>query len=1043
MNMKSLLVPLCSALLVAHSAALDKEPLRLAIEDLRATFGERYPGADVFLERLAKVESEAELATLRREALLANPLLDFDRILLIHRRLGDKARSAMSAELGVGTLNAHTNDTLRRTGWDNRIAILSQLRSQPRVDAIHQPDGGKIVTDLELHPDAKRVMFSSIGNQGNWRVFETDVAGTTPRQLTPDDGADVGHFDSCYLPDDRVIFASTAVYQGLPCEAGNRQMVCLYQLDPRTSAVRQLTFEQDSDWCPTVLPDGRVMYLRWEYSDLAHSNSRILFQMNPDGTGQAELYGSNSYFPNSFFHARPMPGHPSKIIGVAGGHHGVARSGRLLIIDPTIARREADGVVQEIPGRGRKVEAVVRDRLVDGVWPQFLMPFPLDEKHVLVSCKPAPDALWGLYLVDVFDNMTLIHEEEGCALIEPIAIQPVPRAPRIPDRIDPARSDATVLLGDIYQGPGLDGIPKGAVKNLRVIEYYFSKRGTGGLIGSIGMDGPWDIKRVLGTVPVEPDGSAHFRIPANTPVAVQPLDDDGQSLQLMRSWFVGMPGERVSCVGCHEGMNQAPPPARALAASKPPVDIHATWQAPARGFAFAREVQPVLDRHCVSCHAGEPGHAEPYLKGDRRITDWSSQMAGNAGPNGGKFTASYAELHRYIRRPGIESDLHLLSPMDYHFSTTALGRLLRNGHHGVKLDREAFERVVTWADLNAPFHGTWGEIVGPEKVAPSIARADELRRRYVPSGPFPDHEKIPQLSEYDITPVVPDPVKPADVPVTVEVSDEGPKKSRILDLGGVTIEFVRVPGGKLNGRPVAPFWIGRCEVTNGQFRRFSPNHDSRHESRHGYQFGRLGYEMNGAQQPAVRVSWNDAQAFTRWLADRHGVAAALPDAIQWEWACRAGGQLDFPFGPKDADYSPHANLGDRRLKEFAACTARGNYTLAEPIENPSRYDDWIPRDDRFDDGSLVTSDAGRYQPNAFGLHDMIGNAWEWTSETTSRGERIARGGSWYERPDKATLAARAAYQPFQRVFDVGFRVVFSEDPVAGHGGPAVTPVSAR
>ena len=406
-------------LLTLPAAAFNPEPLRLAIEDLTANFPQQYTRGPGFLERLSKVTTEEEFASLQREALLANPLLDFDRIMLIQRKLGDKARSAMSGELGVGTLNAHTNDSLRRLGWDNQIAVLSGLRGQPTLKTLHQPDGGKIIADLELHPDAGRIMFSSIGSQGNWRVFEMNLDGKPPRQITPDDGPDVGHFDSCYLPDDRVIFASTAVYQGLPCEAGGRQMVCLYQLDPKSGHIRQLTFEQDSDWCPTVLPDGRVMYLRWEYSDLAHSNSRILFQMNPDGTNQGELYGSNSYFPNSFFHARPMPGHPSKIIGVAGGHHGIARSGRLLIIDPTISRREAEGVVQEIPGRGKKVEAIVRDRLVDGVWPQFLMPYPLSEKYVLVSCKPSATSLWGIYLVDVFDNMTLIHESEDYALLEP------------------------------------------------------------------------------------------------------------------------------------------------------------------------------------------------------------------------------------------------------------------------------------------------------------------------------------------------------------------------------------------------------------------------------------------------------------------------------------------------------------------------------------------------------------------------------------------------------------------------------------------------
>jgi formylglycine-generating enzyme required for sulfatase activity len=356
--------------------------------------------------------------------------------------------------------------------------------------------------------------------------------------------------------------------------------------------------------------------------------------------------------------------------------------------------------------------------------------------------------------------------------------------------------------------------------------------------------------------------------------------------------------------------------------------------------------------------------------------------------------------------------------------------MLRNGHHGVELDEESHQRISTWADLNAPFHGTWGEIVGPEKVAPAVARANEMRKRYAASGAAAEFEEIPQLPRYDTTPVIAKPSPTVDKAVVVELNANSETlESRMLDLGdGVTMELVKIPGGSLNGKTIAPFWIGRHEVTNRQLRRFRSAHDSRDESRHGYQFGRRGYDMNGDAQPAVRVSWNDARAFSRWLGEMQSARADLPSGTQWEWACRAGANTAFPFGPADADYSAHANLGDRQLKDFAACTARGGYSKAEPIENPSRYDDWIPRDDRFDDGGFVTTDVGRYKPNAWGLHDMIGNAWEWTTETTAQDERIARGGSWHDRPEKSTISARAIYQPFQRVFNVGFRIILEESP---------------
>ncbi len=997
----------------AWSPAFDKEPLQLAIMDLAATHGERYPRAAEFMERLERVAGEDEFTALRREALLAHPLLDGDRILLLER----------DAKVNGLPQNWQGNSHLPRGEVANRIAVLRDLRGTPRLETIHQPQTRRLITDIDLHPAADRMLFSMVGANNRWQVFEMRLDGSMPEPLPLIDEPDVDNYDACYLPDGNIIFGSTATYTGVPCVNGNSDVANLHRLERRTGVIRRLTFDQEHNWNPTVLPDGRVMYLRWEYSDLPHSNSRILFQMNPDGTNQTELYGSNSYFPNAFFYGRPVPGHPSKIIGVVGGHHGVARAGRLMTIDPDISRREAGGVVHEFPHRGKTVEPIVKDQLVKDVWPQFLMPWPLDEKHVLVSCKPGPKELWGIYLVDVFDNMTLIHEVPGNSLLEPVLLAETPQPARIPDRVNTSRPDATVLLTDIYQGPGLEGIPRGTVKSLRVIDYSFSMRGMGGMLGAVGMDGPWDIRRVLGTVPVEEDGSAHFTIPAQRPVMVQPLDEHGQALQTMRSWFTGMPGERISCVGCHAGMNEAPPVAPALAAKHPPVDIDPSWHAPVRGFSFAREVQPVLDRHCVHCHSGGDGHAEPYLKGDRMIDDWSSQIAGNAKGSGGKFTASYAELHRHIRRPGIESDMRILSPMDYHFSTTGLGRMLRDGHHGVKLDRESFERVVTWSDLNAPFHGTWGEIVGKDKVARSLARANEFRGRYAVSGRVPDYETIPHLPPFDTKPVISKPAPVANETVVIHVDKTSPE-SRTLDLGGgIAMDFIKVPGGHLNGQAVEPFWIGKTEVTNGQLRRFMPGHDSRDESRHGYQFGRRGYDMNEAGQPAVRVSWNDAQAFTRWLGEAHATRAALPGGSQWEWACRAGAATVFPFGDADADYSGFANLGDRRLREFAACTARDNYHKAEPITDPNRYDDWIPRDDRFDDGGFVTTAAGQYKPNAWGLHDMIGNAWEWTADATPDGLRIARGGSWYDRPPGATVNARVIYQPYQRVFNVGFRIV--------------------
>ncbi len=579
-------------------------------------------------EQLRQLDDIArQFEQLKQEALLANPLLDFDRLLLVRRA---------ASNLGLPA-NWQSNSSLPTTGFDNQLAVLSPVRPDGELTTLFQPEGGRFVGDVDLHFDAERMLFSMPGANGRWQVFEMNVDGSGLHELPLIHEPDVDNYDACYLPDGRILFTSTAPFIGVPCVYGSSHVTNPYLLD-HDGSIRQLTVDQEHNWCPTVLNNGRVLYLRWEYTDLPHSNSRILFHMNPDGTGQMEYYGSNSFFPNSFFYARPIPDHPTKVVGMATGHHGMSRSGRLLILDPALGRHEADGVVQEIPGWGKKVEPIIKDNLADGVWPQFLHPYPLSEKYFLVSAKPTPNSLWGIYLVDVFDNMLLLCEQPGYALFEPIPLRKTPRPPVIPDKVDRDRQDALVYLTDIYSGGGLRGIPRGTVKQLRLVSYHFSYRGMGGLLGAIGMDGPWDIKRVLGTVPVEADGSALFRVPAYTPIAVQPLDEEGQSLQLMRSWFTAMPGEVLSCVGCHEQQNTATVNRKTIAALGAPAEI-TPWYGPVRGFSFQREVQPVLDKYCVGCHDGrtlDDGQLVADLRGKKIISDWSSQIAGHVDAKRGR-----------------------------------------------------------------------------------------------------------------------------------------------------------------------------------------------------------------------------------------------------------------------------------------------------------------------------------------------------------------------------------------------------------------------
>ena len=1042
--------------------------LAMAIDDLDTTFGDRYPRGPEYRRRLQTLKklhdaqaasgrsgdaldkAGAEFRRLRREALLANPLLDFDRLLLVKRR---------ASKMGL-PMNYQSNSSLEPAGYDNEIAILSPVRPDGRLTSVFRPEGGQFVGDVDLHFDADRLLFSMPAEGGRWRVLEVHADGLHRRPLPLIDEPDVDNYDACYLPDDRIIFCSTAPFTGVPCVRGSAHVANLYLLET-DGRIRRLTVEQDHDWCPTVLPDGRVLYLRWEYSDLPHAFSRILFRMNPDGSGQMAYYGSNSYWPPSMFYARPIPGHPTKVVAIVGGHHDLPRMGDLVIFDRGGGQFEAEGAVQRILSRGRPVTPVLLDLPIGQTWPKFLHPYPLSEKYFLVSCKPAQGAPWGVYLADVFDNLVLIYEEPDYAMLEPIPLRKTPRPPVLPDRIDATRRDAEVFLADIYAGAGLKGVKRGTIKSLRLISYHFAYQGMGGEPDAMGLDGPWDVRRILGTVPVHEDGAAYFRVPAYTPVAVQPLDGEGKAVQLMRSWFTAMPGEVLSCVGCHEGQNAAPPARHTLAARSPPARIR-PWYGPARGFDFRREVQPVLDRYCVGCHNGKPrpdGRSIPDLTDREPVPAMANTHPYNLAA---RLTPSYYALRKWVRTPTRESDLHLLAPWEFHADTTRLVQMLQKGHHNVRLDAEAWDRLVTWIDLNAPAHGTWTVICGPDRVKHQWERRREMQKRY--TGMADDPETIASPRRPPTVPVIPEPPPTRTVVSTPNCSGwpfdaaeaqrrqkagGGPATLTLSPADGVSMELVRIPAGEFimgqaGGCPdesppclvrvPTAFWMGRFEVTNEQFAAFDPSHDSRLEHGDYIQFspGERGWTLSRPRQPVVRVSWKEAMAFCRWLSAKTGRRVTLPTEAQWEYACRAGTATPLWYGTLDSDFSRFANLSDATHQAID----RFGWSARAEVIPP-----WRPADTRFNDHSRVSAPTGTYAPNPWGLCDMHGNVAEWTlsayrpypcreddgrNQPTGDGKRVVRGGSWYDRPDRCRSAFRQAYLPEQGVYDVGFRVVCEE-----------------
>jgi formylglycine-generating enzyme required for sulfatase activity len=947
---------------------------------------------------------------------LNNPEVDFDSILL------------RATKSGKFPANWQGNSVyLRSGGKEHDPNFNDELRvfnlKTKEMKTIYKPESPKEgLMDICLDFNAEKLLYSGVDTENNtFQIYEMNIDGSGKRQLT-EYLPEVDHYNAAYLPNGKIIFCSTAALHAVPCVGGKDYVGVFYEMESDGSGMRQLTFDQENDWYPWVDDDGRVMFLRWEYTDNAHYFTRTLMKMNPDGTNLRSIYGSNSFWPNTMFYAKSLPGSPTKFAAICSGHHGVSRAGELVLFDTAKGDFEADGVIQRIPGYGKKVEPVIIDQYMAAKWPRFMHSYPLSEDFFLVSGQLNPADNWNIYLVDRYDNMIKLVGGKY-KLHEPVPLKTRKRPPVIPDRRNFEAKDATLFIQDIYEGPGLKDVPRGTVKALRIFTYGYAYRLTGGH-DALAIEGGWDTKRVLGTVPVEEDGSVMVKVPHSLPLSLQPLDKDGKALQLMRSWLAAMPGELLSCVGCHEPASMAPPARVSLAARKSPQEL-TPWSKFDRPYAFGfkREIQPVLDRYCVGCHDGSDDlpnfkdTSEPDIQGHR-------------------FSKSYMALHPYVRRPGPESDMHLLPPMEYHASTSELIQMLDKGHHGVEMDSESYRQLVAWIDLNVPYHATWMEQRGGD--AETARKAEEtVRSKQQYACIDDDIEWMPDTPIEKPEFVKSKPVKAKAKkkalpgwPLSEQKIKSMASKTKTITIGSRAFEFVRIPAGK--------FVMGSVDGASDEVPEnvvFNPQHDSGFIDQQWKDHIFPGYPANKPEMPVIRVSWKEAMDYCRWASEQTGLNIGLPTEAQWEWAARAGSDQPFHFGTSEFEH--HANLADRSIGLLAV---KGVDPKPIPENQRSPLTDFVPRDDSFDDGQLIPAGTGLYKPNPWGLHDIHGNVSEWTrsdyapypyaDDVRNAGNpdagKAVRGGSWRDRPHRATSSFRLPYESHQKVFNVGFRIVIEE-----------------
>jgi hypothetical protein len=533
--------------------------------------------------------------------------------------------------------------------------------------------------DPQVHYDGKRVLFSyRKGGTPFFHLYEMNLDGTGLRQITEGPYDDL---EPIYLPDGDLLFCSSRCFRWVQCWF--TQVAILHRSDSQGRNIRALSANVEQDNTPWMMPDGRVLYMRWEYVDRSRVKYHHLWTMNPDGTGQMVYYG-NQHPGIVMLDAKPIPGTDKVLAVFSPGHGRKEHGGRLTVVDPN---------------NGPDDRASARALALGQTFPRDLLedcrdPYPLADNCVLFASGS------GLYLTDGQGRTEALYRlpDSGAAWLQ----EPRPVLPRAGERIIPAKVNLAketgyVVLQDILHGRSMKGVQPGEIKKLLVLETLPKPINHSGTMEPISYDGTFTLPRILGTVPVEPDGSAYIELPALRSLFFVALDANDLSVKRMQSFLTVMPGETLSCVGCHENRTETararPSSLVAAALRRPPSRIEPIPDMP-EVFDFPRDIQPILDRHCVPCHNDEKRSGKLVLTGD----------------HGPIFSHSYVSImSRGLVTHGRDADGNK-PPRGIGSSASALMKHLVAGKCEARLSPAEISRVRLWIDSGAPYAGTYAAL---------------------------------------------------------------------------------------------------------------------------------------------------------------------------------------------------------------------------------------------------------------------------------------------------------------------------------------------
>jgi len=706
--------------------------------------GRAIVGDQIVVEAVG-VNAELYLAVreVKRRIMFRDPLIDFSQVVFVD----------------VPCYDALNHESMHRVfpQAQNNVGRLMSL------DGLHP--GGKLRnlgpgSGMYWRPDvsfdAKKILFCHRPEKDRtFHLYEMDIDGSNLRQITD---AKYDDLDPIYMPDGKITFLSNRGNSYARCAVAHPSYV-VSRCDADGKNLYILSMGTEPEYTPTLLPDGRVMYTRWEYTDKELFRIQSLWTMNPDGTNVATLWGNQSYWPDMLIEAQPIPG-SRRIIFSGQGHHDIVH-GSIGMIDPKEGFNYPDGltrVTADRPwaevGNGPSDKVEKPDYHASGRFDGYRCPVPLSEEVFLVSAK-LPHAAdrrrvggaqttrgrFVLYLMDVWGNRELIHRGMHDVLYAmPVRERPVPRVIRDQTVWPGSRGHGNEALpGVLYSNDVFEGLPdelRGIAKHVRVIHQDYttftfglkcqmpdhkgvrSQRGDQHAGPPLTIASNDSIKRILGTVPIEADGSFAVEVPPSIAIHFQLLDEQYRAVHMMRSFTGVMPGEKRGCVGCHESQGTVPAGANSIAMKKDPVRPTPPPWGSRYHLGYRQDIQPILDKYCAKCHQGDGkgrkkldmtfrpsadggSYTEPYLTlvlGPKRSisrfarTQCGGGVAGSLLPMASGFTPAHDVTHPPMTAMSYNSKL--------------VANATSGKHHDVKVDPVSARKLIAWVDLLCPY---WNE----------------------------------------------------------------------------------------------------------------------------------------------------------------------------------------------------------------------------------------------------------------------------------------------------------------------------------------------